>query len=242
MNKEMVEQKNTNSDGCLDDKVLCAIRDGKLCMKPRWRFILRTVFAIIGAVALVLAGIFLISFIIFITRYNGVGYAPLIGPRGWRMLFVSLPWVLILISVVFVFGLEMLIRRYAFAYRRPVIYSFFGLLILIVGGSVIITTTSFHRRVAHSPRVQMMAPFVHTFYSDFREAPVGGVFRGVVNNVATDTLFFVNRRGDMRQVFITPTTLFLSGRFPAASNTIVIFGAPSGTAIEADGIGVVDED
>jgi hypothetical protein len=30
---------------------------------------------------------------------------------------VSLPWFLILISIVFVFGLEMLIRRYSFVFR-----------------------------------------------------------------------------------------------------------------------------
>lgn len=226
--------------GRLDNQVLCAIRDGKVCMRPRWQFFLRAIFAIIGAVALVLVGVYLMSFIFFITRSTGVGYAPALSPRGWQLLFGSLPWILILATIASVIGLEFLIRRYAFAYRRPVIYSFFGLLVLIVGGSIIITSTSFHRRVAHSPRVQRMAPFVHTFYRDFRDAQFGGVFRGVVHNVATDTLFFVNRRGDLRQVYITPGTLFLSGRMPVASNTIVIFGAPSGTAIEADGIGVLE--
>jgi hypothetical protein len=171
MNKENETEKMEEVKSHLDNQVLCAIREGRVCMRPRWQFIFRAVLAIIGAVALVLAGIYLISFIIFVTRSNGVGYAPVLGPRGWKMLFLSLPWFLILISIVFVFGLEMLIRRYSFAYRRPVIYSFFGLLILIVGSSVIITSTSFHRRMAHSPRIQIMAPFIHSFYSDFRDAP-----------------------------------------------------------------------
>jgi hypothetical protein len=241
MNKENETEKMEEVKSHLDNQVLCAIREGRVCMRPRWQFIFRAVLAIIGAVALVLAGIYLISFIIFVTRSNGVGYAPVLGPRGWKMLFLSLPWFLILISIVFVFGLEMLIRRYSFAYRRPVIYSFFGLLILIVGSSVIITSTSFHRRMAHSPRIQIMAPFIHSFYSDFKDAPISGVFRGVVSNFATNTLFFVNRNGNMQQVLITPGTTFVSNRFPSSSNRIVIFGAPSGTAIEADGIGIIEE-
>jgi hypothetical protein len=242
MNNENEQQNIKMTIGHLDNQVLCAIRDGKVCMRPRWQFILRAVFAIIGAIALVLSGVYLMSFIIFVSRSTGVGYAPLLSPRGWQVFFASLPWVLILLTIALVLGLEILLRRYAFAYRRPVIYSFFGLLVLIVGGSVIITATSFHHRIAQSSRVQRVVPFVHTFYSDFRDAQFGGVFRGVVQRVATDTLYFVNRSGTQYQVYITPGTLFLSGQLPAASNTIVIFGAPSGTAIEADGIGVLESD
>ena len=64
MNKENETEKMEEVKSHLDNQVLCAIREGRVCMRPRWQFIFRAVLAIIGAVALVLAGIYLISFII----------------------------------------------------------------------------------------------------------------------------------------------------------------------------------
>lgn len=231
---------NEQNKECMEEKVLCVIRDGKICMRPRWRFICEAVCASIGLFALIFAGVYLVSFIAFNIRSTGMHYAADMGMKGWGTLFTALPWFLILVAILFVICLELLIRRYEFAYRRPVIYSLFGLLIIVSAGSWVITSSSFHSRMAQSVRVEKMAPFVHGFYKTYAEYQPNGVFRGLVRSVATNTIFFVTRAGDEQQVYITPQTIFFSELRPQVNTRIVVFGAPSGTAIEATGVGSLE--
>ena len=83
----------------------------------------------------------------FALRQTGVLFVPGFGSEGFGTFFMSLPWVLIALSVSFIALLEILIRRYSFAYSRPYAYSSLGVILLVVLGGIAIGYSSFHQNL-----------------------------------------------------------------------------------------------
>jgi len=55
----------------------------------------------------------------FFLREGGAWYAPAFGGRGWFVLLHSAPLLLLFLVAVFALILEILVRKYSFAYRAP---------------------------------------------------------------------------------------------------------------------------
>src|SRR3989344_3614541 len=113
----------------IKEEVIARIKRGETIMRPRWHFVLRAMLYALGVLIAALALVYLASFIMFVLRETGLLFVPSFGFRGVGVFLFSLPWFLILLSLVFVFVLEVLVRRYAFAYRKPLLYSVFGIVI-----------------------------------------------------------------------------------------------------------------
>src|SRR3990167_8644737 len=128
-------------------KILAAIESGKVTMRPRWHFVLQATLVICGLVIVLLALLFLTSFIIFSLRNTGVWFAPSFGYRGIGVFLTSLPWLLIGLTVIFVVLLEILVKKYSFAYRQPLLYSALALVLIVTIGGVAIAQTPFNRGV-----------------------------------------------------------------------------------------------
>ena len=109
---------NGNQEKSIKNKVLEAIKSGQVKMRPRWYFILKTILVALGIVMIFLTLLYLISFIIFILRITGIWFAPAFGFEGYGIFLFSLPWLLVIISVLFAIILEVLVKRYSFAYRH----------------------------------------------------------------------------------------------------------------------------
>lgn len=130
----------------MNDDILEKIKNNQVQMKPRWHFILKAVLTMVGGMILLFLIVYLISFIIFIERQSGAGFITSFGPRGWARFLVTLPWALIALSLVFIGVLELLVRRYEFAYRRPLLYSALGIIIVIGASVMVVDNIRFHDR------------------------------------------------------------------------------------------------
>lgn len=142
----------------MENKILETIKNSDIQMKPRWHFILKAVLMMVGGVILLFLVVYLISFIIFIERQNGAGFIPAFGLRGWARFLITLPWLLILFSLLFIGVLELLVRRYAFAYRRPLLYSALGIIVIIGVSSIAVDSVEFHQRFSPVVYRVLVAP------------------------------------------------------------------------------------
>ena len=73
------------------------IRSGALTMKPKLYFVLRGLLYLVGILLVLGLALYLLGFMAFVFRANGVYILPEFGLRGVRTLFVSLPWFLIIL-------------------------------------------------------------------------------------------------------------------------------------------------
>src|SRR5205823_1531144 len=94
--------------------ILDKIKEGKIKMKPRAYFIARTVFFALGVIILLLFLIYLASFIVFSLRVSGLVFLPGFGFSGVRILFGSLPWLLIFLAAALIVLLEFFGQQISF--------------------------------------------------------------------------------------------------------------------------------
>ncbi len=224
----------------LQDKILSAIRQGEIVMRPRWHFVLKTILAILGFIILSLVLIYLMSLIIFGLRETGIIFAPGLGLRGLIVFFQSLPWILIILVGIFLIVLELLVQKYSFAYRRPLLYSAFGIVAIVLATAWILTRTPLHfvimRRVEY-----VHIPVVENLYRDIREP----VWR---NAEVGKIIFFTQKGFDMenpkREVIIVsigPGTRIMTHRKLEVGDRVMVVGPKSGRTIEAFGVRQIPE-
>src|SRR3989339_1207086 len=111
--------KNKTDNSRLSKKVLDKVQRGEVKMKPKTYFVSRTVGVIFLALLTAFLVLFLASFIFFNLRASGAWFLPQFGFSTIGIFFKSLPWLLILIALILIVVLEILVKRFSFAYRRP---------------------------------------------------------------------------------------------------------------------------
>ncbi len=215
--------------------VLEAIKRGKIRMRPRWHFVLRAVLLITGIALMFLFLFYLISFIFFTMQQAGNWFVPVFGPRGWLVFLRSLPLLLICLSGIFIVVLEVLVKKYSFAYRKPLLYSASAVLLLVLLGGAFMAPM--HRGFFRSAQENKL-PMMGLFYKNFGppQRP-GEVHRGEVIGRNSDGLQMQDVFGGTSTVVIYPETRLPYGADFETGDTIVVFGQKdeSGT-IRAFGI------
>jgi hypothetical protein len=223
-----------NQQPSMKDKILTAINSGQVKMRPKWQFITGTALLIGAILAGALVSLFLSSFIVFMLRQSGVWFAPNFGQRGLGIFFTSLPWVLLLVVVIFIALLEMLIRRYSFAYGRPVLYSILGVIILVLFGGVALGLSSFHQNLfdrAENGNMRFAAPF----YRHFAEPP-GNITVGTVTELTPTGCKIQGPNDAIFNIAVTAQTEIPPGDSLKIGDNIVVLGPRQGSDIQALGI------
>ncbi len=211
------------------------IKSGEISMRPRWYFLLHSAVVVTGGVFLCLTLLYLVSFIFYALRESGLWVVPGLGaPASWQLLF-SLPWLLIVVAIVFIVLLEILVRQFAFSYRRPLLYTVgvIVLFVIVVGGFV--STTSFHRRVFNSVE-RRHVPLAPGFYRSYARPRLPNVVRGRVVGVSSRGLLIMTAEGEAVSVFITPHTRLPGGAEFETGDTVIIAGERRGDTIAAFGL------
>ncbi len=222
----------------IKEKVLAAIRGGEVEMRPRWRFVFGAILFGTGMMLLALVLLYLVSFILFTLRQTGIWFIPWFGSRGAMVFLQSLPWVLILLSVVFLVVLEVLVRRYSFAHRKPLLYSVLGLVCIITIGGIV--TAPWHGNLFDSAREDKL-PVLGGFYRGFGLQRFEGVRRGFVTGLAPDGFVIKDLRGITSTVFITPRTRLIPKGDFEEGDAVVVFGVETSNQIEAESIQKITE-
>lgn len=199
--------EETNHPG----KALLAIESGHIKMRPRWQFLVRSILLIIGTFIVLLAILFLASFILFILRQSGLWFAPGFGLSGFGIFIRSLPWILVVLAALFIIALELLVRKYSFGYGRPLIYTLFGIIFIAIIGGIILEMTSFQRTLFVSARNNQL-PFGGGFYRSFGAgSPDQNLLAGNIAAVSSTIFLILTPRDEQVPLVIDQNTKFISG-------------------------------
>ncbi len=211
------------------------IEQGEVLMRPRWHFVLKTMLAVAGVLLVFLGVLYFLSFIVFVLRETGLWFVPAFGLSGFSLLLFSLPWLLLLVSGICFIVLEVFVRKYSFAYRKPVLYSVLALLLLVVLGSIFLSRIEFHERLWGSMR-ERHVPFLDSFYRGYAMPHTKRVHPVVVASTTEQGFFAVDRDGDSVEISISPETRLPSGFNFNEGDEVVIVGNEASGSIEALGI------
>lgn len=231
---------NNEPNKSIRDSVLSAIEAGKVTMRPRWHFVLKATLIVIGIVLSIFASVYVVSFAIFSMHRSGAWFVPAFGSAGVREFIASLPWVLILLAVLFVIVLEVLVRQYSFAYRRPLFYSAFGVVVIATLGSVAFSQGGFHEEMFRRAQRGEL-PLGGQFYRKAGMHRMGHVTTGSILTLGEGGFTIVDTGGETVTVKITPVTRLPYGMDFSAGDIVVIFGNRDDGTIEADGVREIEE-
>ena len=233
-----MEEKNEQ----LNKEILSQIKEGKVEMKSHGYFLLRTILGVLGVFLLSLCLVFLVSFILFGLRKSGVALAPGFGPQGFILFAMSLPWMLILITVAFLAVLEILIRKYSFVYKKPILYSLIGVFGITTLITLLLPSFAIHNSVFRAYRPEggdrgADMPTIGRFYRGFGMPHSPDLVRGVVLDFATGTLIISTDGGVTSSVIFTDMTKIFPGTSMKIGDELLIFGPRSTSGmIQAFGI------
>lgn len=219
----------------IHDKVLAGIKSGRVKMRPRWHFILKAALLLAGAGIISLALLYLVSFIIFSMRQTGVWLVPSFGMRGVQEFLVSLPWLLVILTVIFVVILEVLVRRYAFAYRQPLLYSALAIVLLVTAGGFAVAKTSFHGGFLNQAKLHQL-PLAEPFYVRFGIMGPDDVQRGNIIELTDNGFTLGNQRDETLNIIITPETRFPLGTNFIEGDPVIVMGEREDDTVKAFGI------
>ncbi len=235
-NQENLEKKS------IRESVMASIDTGKTKMTPHWHFVAKGVLLVVGIILAVLALLYISSFIIFMLHQTGVWYTPGFGSRGIQEFLVHLPWVLIVLAIIFMFVLQFLVKKYSFGYGRPLLYSAAGIVLLVVLGGFVISLTPVHRGLMMQAQDDRL-PFAGGFYKMFG-APdqPGNVTPGEIVELYDQGYRINTPRRELLNVVISPETHYPMGTVLEVGDRVVVVGERSGGTIQAFGITEIGEE
>lgn len=218
----------------LKEKLIEKIKEGEVVMVPRWHFVLRTALIALGVVIVALIAVYLFSFILYALHKSGVLFAPLFGWHGIMLFVVASPWLLILIVGLFLLTLYLLVSRYAFSYKKPLVYSMLGIVLFVIAAASLI-----HQSMLHEHMGQFLerrpVPGLAPLYKDAGERRPEGVLMGTIIAVTSDTLTLETNRGEIT-VLIDERTKMPRGNAIREGAEVTVIGMPSEDGLRALGI------
>ncbi len=239
-----------NDTNDMRDAVLDAIRQRHVSMRPKWHFLLVSILVATGALLALLSLFYISSLAVFFMHDSGVWYAPGFGGRGWIDAMRSVPLLLLLLAALFAGVLELLARRYAFAYRSPLVVSLGGILILVAVGGFALAQTSIHRRLAYEARHGSLPMPVGFWYGDpFRIRRPDDMYRGVIisrliaDSSGNSRILIVDPEAGTSTIVITAKTRLPYGEDFSPGDMIVVMGDTVSTGtVQAYGVRVIESD
>ena len=221
-----------------------AIHTGRVHMRPRWHFILYTSFALVGTAIVFLTILYVASLGVFFMRESGAFFAPSFGARGWFALLRGLPWMLISLILVFLVLLQILVRRFSFVYKKPLIVSLGGIVLLVVLGGFAISQTSFHRHLFFNARHGHLPPPFNMFYGSAVRPPRGGeMYHGRIVAITPGGFIVADVEGESTStVVLTPQTRLPYGADFSTGDYVVVVGDSIATdTLQAFGVREIGE-
>ena len=154
-----------NHNNSIEEFVTDSIKSGKIIMKPKWHFVLKTILRVLSIIILFFVIVYLLNFIGLVTHEKDFNILDL-SPRGMRAFMVAIPWVIVLLSMFLLMTFYILVKQYSFVYRKPLVYSFFGIIFFVVFSGFIVHIFDMNFRFARfgeGPRTPILGP-MHKYY------------------------------------------------------------------------------
>lgn len=226
--------QNGNGTTKLKEKILNAIKSGRITMQPRWHFVLKAVLAVAGAFLVLLALLYLSSLVIFSLHRTGAWFAPQFGSRGWFALFRSLPIFILILLLLVVGVLEVLVRRYAFAHRKPLLAS--ALLIVAVAFLGGLALAPWHRGVEMREKFDRPSSPLGRVYRSVGIPHPPDIRRGIVCAIDGNRLLLEDWNGATTTIIMPPSSSHMVSEFPSVGDEMVVLGDLRENVLRAFGI------
>jgi hypothetical protein len=221
--------ENPNSE--LKNRILADIKTGQVNMKPRWKFFLQGAALALGLLLAVLLLLYFSSLVIFLLRLNGGWFAPGFGLRGLVVFLLSLPWLLVMAAFALLVVSEILASQYAFAYRRPVVYSVLGTVIVVIFGATLLNRTPFHFMLYRRAQNQTL-PFAGRLYLQ-TTPPQDKICPGEIQTLTDNGFELSSNFGEIVTVEVTESTILPKEELNTG-DSVVIFGQREGSNMSAE--------
>ncbi len=219
-------------DTPIHSKVQKAIQSGDVKMRPRWVFGLKTFSAVLGFVLLILSLWYIGSLIVFLLSANGLWAAPGFGFRGLVAFLWSVPWVLLVLSLMFLFVVGLLVSHFSFAYGRPLIFTAFGIIVVSVAGTVIVYLTPLHQNLFLQARMHKL-PFGENLYQGYGFSRSEKLAAGEVMQIVPEGYVLETPQEEILYVLVAPDTDFSYGRDIDLGDRILVIGVRRKNTIDA---------
>ncbi len=217
-----------------------AIRSGKLKMHSKKYFIARTALIAISIVIIAAALVYLISFVFFVLQTRGVWELSGFGFKGLMPFIISLPWLLLAAAFIFLIGLEFLVKKTTIAYRKPLVYSVSGLMLLVLLAGFGFTKFSLHEKLYNRAIDHNPPPIVGSFYKEFGEHPLHNAHPGMIADINSNGFIMTTHMGEIMNVVITADTIFIDKQELRIDDQVMVMGDNIDGVITAKAIKIRD--
>lgn len=208
-------------------RIMDAIRARDIRMRPRGYFMLRGILAVISTALLFIALLYFVSLFIYALHANGIWFAPDYGFSGWSLFLTALPWGLLVLSFVLMLVLAKILRqRYAFAYKRPLSYFLFAVIVIAAVGGFFLAATAFHPDLFQYATTNI--PFLGDFYQ-YETALPASVHRGRIVSFTDDGFTIADGLGVTSSVTAAPGVVFIQDFH--AGDVVLVFGTRDKTGL-----------
>lgn len=224
-----------NQQPSVKAQVLSHIESGRTHMRPGWYFFVHAALFLLLLCFVLGVLVYSVSFAVFAMKQSGAWMLPRFGWRGVPVLLAALPWVVLAIIAASFLASEVLLRRYAFAYRRPIIVLGAGVFLFTVIGSFIITRVHAHERLERIV-ADRHVPIMGRVYRGPREKQFRSFHPGVVVLLGEDGFLLRHSRGEDLNVRVSSQTRLAPGMVLRVGDNVVVLGPRSGSMVEAKDI------
>ncbi|PIR05216.1 MAG: hypothetical protein COV57_00280 [Candidatus Liptonbacteria bacterium CG11_big_fil_rev_8_21_14_0_20_35_14] len=221
-------------DNNLREKILAKIRNKEIKMVPRSYFILRSLLYFVTTLFFFVLAVFLLTFVFYVFKINGILSLPYFGLKGVRDFLLSLPLLLLVITLLFFGVAALFLKKHPVTYRRPLIYSVGALLVIFSVGTVLIVKTGEVRRSLYMTIEKNNIPFVSDFYDEYKMVGARNVTLGRVVSLYDEGIEINSRdRGKRYFVAFGPQTSLYSDKKIEVGDYVIVHGRKNGHTIGA---------
>ncbi len=227
--------KKENGKNSIKEEVISKIEKGDVEMRTKRYFFLKTTLVVGLIFLLSLFVLYLGSLIIFVFRANDIMLFSGMGFHGIRVILWSFPWYLIILIVALIVLVEVMAKELSFVYRRPLMYSFLGIVVLVALGSFMIEAMSVHRTFFDMAKEERL-PVMGGMYKHLGGIDIDNAYFGVLLEKDGNTWKMELESGETVLLEITRNTkgLRMLEEIKEGSK-IVVIGEREGDVVEVLG-------
>lgn len=223
----------------IKDEVMKRIESGAAKMRPRWQFVLQSILIAVGTILATVALLFFISLVLFSLRQSCAFCLPAFGVPGIRLFFATIPWALVFFSFLFLLILELFVKRYPIAYKKPIVYSVLAVAFFGAVGGYAVAKTGIHPmfyRATFERGIPGKNPISGTLYRYYGAPNLKHVFPGTIIEGEAGVFSIETLEGNTFTVSISPETKLPLGSEVRAGDRVLVIGEKSSGTIQAMGI------
>jgi len=211
-----------------DKKIIDKIENDKIRMKNKAYFIFRSVVLVLAIIFISIISLFFASLIIFTLRASGLLLLPPLGFRGLKMFFFSFPWVMAIFILLLMFFLSILAKKYKFVYKKPLLYSVLGIVIIVLIGGFVFARFSFHDKIFER---RERSPIISLFY---KGKEIKDLYIGQVIEIGNNRFVLQTKEGNKLTI--------ISKIIVEIDDPVVVIGKREGDIINAFNVRKINND